>query len=98
LEAIVDATTTSRIEEPFASRVPEEKARVISHGAALRLSDLRKRLHRARSRARHFEEPHHTHLETFLHHKRVDCRDNLLPSRETCLEEVMALILSDEPG
>jgi len=49
-------TMTNRIEELFSSLVDEEKARVISHGVALRLSDLRKRLHLAESRVRHFEE------------------------------------------
>jgi hypothetical protein len=36
--------------------------------------------------------PHHTHLETFPHHKHVGHQANLQPSSETCLEEVMASI------
>jgi len=40
--------------------------------------------------------PHHTHLENFPHHKHVSQHDNLLPSSETCLEEVMKVILADE--
>lgn len=42
--------------------------------------------------------PHHTHLENFPHHKHVGRRDNLLPSYETCLEEVVDVILPDEDG
>jgi hypothetical protein len=38
--------------------------------------------------------PHHTHLENFPHHKHVGRRENLQPSFETCLEEVMEVILS----
>jgi len=37
--------------------------------------------------------PHHTHLENFPHHKHVGRRENLQPSFETCLEEVMEVIL-----
>lgn len=51
----MDGAMTSRIEDLFASLGREEKARVISHGVALRLSDLRKRLDLAESRVRHFE-------------------------------------------
>ena len=40
--------------------------------------------------------PHHTHLENFPYHKHVSQHDNLLPSNETCLEEVMKVILADE--
>jgi hypothetical protein len=39
--------------------------------------------------------PHHTRLESFPHHKHVGRQDNLQPSFETCLEEVMAVILGD---
>jgi hypothetical protein len=60
---MMDGATTSRIEELFTSLVPEEKARVISHGVALRLSDLRKRLQLARSRVQHFEETYGISLE-----------------------------------
>ncbi len=35
---------------------------------------------------------HHTHLETFPHHKHVEHRNNLQPSSETCLEGVMEFI------
>jgi hypothetical protein len=37
--------------------------------------------------------PHHTQLETFPHHKHVEQRENLQPSTETCLEEVMQTIV-----
>ncbi len=37
--------------------------------------------------------PHHTHLvETFPHHKHLDRQDNLQPSSETRLGEVIAVI------
>ncbi len=37
--------------------------------------------------------PHHTQLETFPHHKHIGRQENLQPSTETCLEEVMQAIL-----
>ncbi|CAN2040174.1 transposase [Candidatus Magnetomoraceae bacterium gMMP-15] len=37
--------------------------------------------------------PHHRQLETFPHHKHVQNQNNLQPSAETCLEEVMKIIL-----
>ena len=37
--------------------------------------------------------PHHTQLEYFPHHKHIDRQENLQPSQETCLEEVMSAIL-----
>jgi hypothetical protein len=37
--------------------------------------------------------PHHTHLENFPHHKHVGRKENLQPSFETCLEEVIEIIL-----
>jgi len=40
--------------------------------------------------------PHHTQLENFPHHKHMGQQDNLLPSYETCLEEVMDVILANE--
>lgn len=36
--------------------------------------------------------PHHTHLSTFPHHKHVGCQNNLQPSSETRLEEVIAVM------
>ena len=39
--------------------------------------------------------PHHTQLETFPHHKHVEQQANLRSSRETCLEDVMAIVLGD---
>jgi hypothetical protein len=59
----MSVTTTRRIEELFSSLVPEERARVISHGVALRLSDLRKRLDLAESRTKHFEEKYDISLD-----------------------------------
>ena len=40
--------------------------------------------------------PHHTRLSTFPHHKHIGAQENLQPSSETCLEDVMAVILSGE--
>jgi len=37
--------------------------------------------------------PHHARLKHFPHHKHVGRKENLQPSFETCLEEVMAVIL-----
>jgi hypothetical protein len=37
--------------------------------------------------------PHHTKLETYPHHKHVGRKDKLGPSTETCLEEVMKVVL-----
>jgi hypothetical protein len=39
--------------------------------------------------------PHHTHLKNFPHHKHVANQEDLQPSAETCLEEVMAVILGE---
>lgn len=36
--------------------------------------------------------PHHTHLETFPHHRHVGRQDNLQPSSDTSLEDVMTFI------
>ncbi|MCZ7574865.1 MAG: DUF6516 family protein [Ardenticatenaceae bacterium] len=36
--------------------------------------------------------PHHTHLATFPHHKHVTRQENLQPSFETSLEDVVAFI------
>ena len=52
----MNRTAPGRIEELFSSLVPEERARVISQGVALRLSDLRKRVQLAESRVGHFQE------------------------------------------
>ena len=40
--------------------------------------------------------PHHARLKGFPHHKHVGQKENLQPSFETCLEEVMGVILSQE--
>lgn len=39
--------------------------------------------------------PHHTRLVSFPHHKHVERKENVQPSSETCLEEVMAIVLGD---
>ena len=48
--------TARRIEDLFSTLMPAEKASVISHGVALRLSDLQKRRFLAESKVRHFEK------------------------------------------
>ena len=40
--------------------------------------------------------PHHSQLERFPHHKHIERQNNLQPSEETCLEEVMEMILRDK--
>ena len=50
------------IENKFSSLPGEEKISVISHGVALRLSDLRKRLFLAESKVRFFEEKYNKSL------------------------------------
>jgi hypothetical protein len=40
--------------------------------------------------------PHHTHVETFPHHKHDRTQKNIAPSSETCLEDVMEYILNYE--
>jgi hypothetical protein len=57
------AHTARRIEDLFSALVPEEKASVISHGVALRLSDLQNRHFLAKSKIKQFEEKYHTTLE-----------------------------------
>ncbi len=37
--------------------------------------------------------PHHKRLSTYPHHKHVKQQKNLQPSTETCLEDVMGVIL-----
>ncbi len=55
--------TARRIETLFSALMPAEKASIISHGVALRLSDLKKRRFLAESKMRHFEEKYRTTLE-----------------------------------
>ena len=39
--------------------------------------------------------PHHKQLENFPHHKHVGWRENRQPSFETCLEDVMKVIIRE---
>lgn len=52
----MDTEIKTRVEKTFLSLPREERETIISHGTALRLSDLRKRLFLAESKVRHFEE------------------------------------------
>ena len=52
----MDTDVRTQIEKTFSSLPPEERDAIISHGVALRLSNLRKRLFLAESKVRHFEE------------------------------------------
>jgi len=52
----MDTGIKTRVEKTFLSLPREERETIISHGTALRLSDLRKRLFLAESKVRHFEE------------------------------------------
>lgn len=40
--------------------------------------------------------PHHTHLDNFPHHKHIEHQVRLAPSCETCLEDVMEVVLAEE--
>ncbi|OGQ98114.1 MAG: hypothetical protein A2521_11020 [Deltaproteobacteria bacterium RIFOXYD12_FULL_57_12] len=60
--AAMRPATAENIEDKFASLSPEEKASVISHGVALRLSEWKKRLFLAESKVRSFEDKYHTSL------------------------------------
>ena len=50
------------LEETFSTLSREERGVVITHGAAIRLSDLKKRLFLAESKMRHFEEKYQISL------------------------------------
>ncbi len=52
----MDTSPKTEVERAFLSLPPEERQAIISHGTALRLSDLRKRLFLAESKIQHFEE------------------------------------------
>ena len=51
-----------QVEQTFLALPREEREAIISHGAALRLSNLRKRLFLAESKVRHFEEQYQVTL------------------------------------
>jgi hypothetical protein len=51
------------MEKTFLSLPREEREMIISHGTALRLSDLRKRLFLAESKVRYFEEKYKATLD-----------------------------------
>ncbi|WP_045217473.1 hypothetical protein [Desulfonatronovibrio magnus] len=51
------------IESRFLSLTQEEKTAVITHGVALRISDLKNRLFLAESKVRSFEEKYQTTLD-----------------------------------
>lgn len=53
----------THLERAFASLPPEERERIIRHGVALRMLDLRNRLSLAESKVRHFEAQYGTTLE-----------------------------------
>ena len=58
-----DRVTKGMVEEAFLTLPPQEREAVISHGVALRLSDLRKRLFLAENKVRHFEEKYEDTLD-----------------------------------
>jgi hypothetical protein len=58
----MDTSVKTQIEKSFLSLPPEERDAIISHGVALRLSNLRKRLFLAESKVRHFEEKYEVTL------------------------------------
>ena len=54
-DMIRDKQSRNTVEKAFLALPPQEREAVISHGVALRLSDLRKRLFLAENKVRHFE-------------------------------------------
>jgi len=58
----METVGSDNIETRFASLPDEEKASVITHGAALLLSEWKKRLFLAESKVRHFDEKYHASL------------------------------------
>jgi hypothetical protein len=59
---------TTEMEKAFLALSPEERGAVISHGVALRLSHLRKRLFLAESKIRHFEDQYKVTLDQLEGH------------------------------
>lgn len=59
----MDATNFADLERAFFSLPLPERERIIRHGVALRMTDLRKRLFLAESKARSFAERYRTTLE-----------------------------------
>ena len=58
----METAASDNIETRFSSLPEEEKVSVITHGAALLLSEWEKRLFLAESKVRHFEEKYHAGL------------------------------------
>lgn len=58
----MDAEINLKIEKAFLLLPREERQVIISHGTALRLSDLRKRLFLAESKVQYFEQKYKTTL------------------------------------
>jgi hypothetical protein len=108
------------IENKFSLLSQKEKIAVISHGVAVRFSELNKRLFLAQSKVSHFEKKYDLKLteleekglpdnadfemhEEYImwHHwtkviNKATEQNNLQPSNETCLEEVMEVILTNK--
>ena len=55
--------TPQRVEELFSSLSPDQKMDIISHGVALRMTDLHKRMDMAKNRVRQLEEKYGSTLE-----------------------------------
>lgn len=58
----MDTGVKTQVEKAFLSLPRKERETIISHGAALRLSNLRKRLFLAESKVRRFEEKYRVAL------------------------------------
>lgn len=61
----MEPVEAGRIEKKFLSLPNEEKVSVITHGAAFRLFDWKRRLFLAENKVRFFEEKYHTSLDDF---------------------------------
>jgi hypothetical protein len=59
---------TGEMEKAFLTLSPDERETIISHGVALRLSHLKKRLFLGESKIRHFEEKYRKTLSELEEH------------------------------
>ena len=71
----MNVLTTQRVEALFSSLERDEQVNIISHGVAMRLTDLRKRLDMAQSRVHQLEEKYGKTLDELKTQKLPDDAD-----------------------
>ncbi len=71
----MNALATKRVEELFSSLTRDEKVNIISHGVALRLTELHKRLDMAERRIHKLEEKYGKSLKELKTHQLPDDAD-----------------------